>query len=59
MADLMTDLRKLNDERDKRIREAADPDCRICKGKGTSANYIAPGKVAYPACRCTGIPGCE
>jgi hypothetical protein len=57
--DLMAGLRALNDARDQRIRDAADPGCRICKGRGTTANYIAPSKVAHPPCRCTGISECE
>jgi hypothetical protein len=56
IGDLMTDLRKLNDERDKRIREAADPDCHICKGRGKTRGHIAADKYASYPCRCTGIP---
>lgn len=36
------------------LRAVADPDCRICKGKGTTQGYIAPSKTATYACPCTG-----
>jgi hypothetical protein len=41
--------------RDERLREAADPDCRICHGTGQSKGYVGPGKTAVYACPCTGM----
>lgn len=36
------------------LRAVADPECPICKGKGTTKGYIAPSKTATYACPCTG-----
>lgn len=59
IGDPMANLRALNDARDKRIREAADPDCKLCKGRGKTSGHIAGDKYASYPCRCTGIPECE
>jgi hypothetical protein len=36
-------------------RAKADPECRICRGRGETSGYIAPSKSAVYACPCTGM----
>ena len=36
------------------LKAVADPDCRVCRGRGTTTGYIAPSKTATYACHCTG-----
>lgn len=52
-ASFMAAERAANDERDRRLREQADPECCICRGRGKSANWVAQG-YAYHPCICTG-----
>jgi len=41
-------------ERIAALRAVADPECKTCKGIGTTQGYIGPGKHATYACPCTG-----
>lgn len=35
------------------LRERADPDCPLCRGRGQTSGYITPGKyAAYDCSRC-------
>jgi hypothetical protein len=46
-------LREGVEQRYARLRRKANPDCAICRGKGTSKGWVAQGYTEY-ACPCTG-----
>lgn len=31
---------------------AADPDCKLCRGRGTTTGWVAQGYVTYPCSWC-------
>lgn len=55
MADVMADLRSLNDRRDRRLRGHADPNCGQCRGRGQTKNHVAGDKYTDQPCPCTGF----
>jgi hypothetical protein len=56
MSDPLYDsLREADAARWAEIRAKADPECRICRGRGSTQGYVAPSKSATYACPCTGM----
>lgn len=46
--------REANDQRAQRLRDKAEPDCRICRGRGQVSMHVAGDKYGASPCPCTG-----
>jgi hypothetical protein len=55
-ADFMAAERRANDERDRKLRGHADPDCSLCRGEGQTglSPVQSPTPQAPTPCPCTG-----
>ncbi len=53
---LMAAERRANDERDRKLRGHADPNCSICRGEGNTpaSSRLGPCPQAPTPCCCTG-----